>query len=124
MTDTVTPEFLDAFAQAWNRHDAAAIAAMMTPDAVMFLSAGPTREGARFTGHDDIIAGANAVFSQMPDVQWLEARHVINGNRGISQWTLTATGPDGQRIETNGCDVFTFRDGLIAVKDTYRKNVG
>ncbi|MGB7302053.1 MAG: nuclear transport factor 2 family protein [Burkholderiaceae bacterium] len=123
MSDTVTHDFLDAFAQAWNRHDASGIASMMTPDAVMQLSFGPTKAGITYTGHDEIIAGANFVFAQMPDVQWLEPHHVIAGDRGISQWVLVATGPDGQRIETNGCDVFTFRGGLIAVKDTYRKNV-
>jgi hypothetical protein len=27
-------------------------------------------------------------------------------------------------VEANGCDVFQFRDGLIAVKDSYRKYTG
>ena len=48
MADTVTPEFLDAFADAWNRHDSDAIVSMMTEDCVMCLSAGPTKEEARF----------------------------------------------------------------------------
>jgi hypothetical protein len=25
-------------------------------------------------------------------------------------------------VEVNGCDLFTFRDGRIAVKNSYRKN--
>lgn len=29
---------------------------------------------------------------------------------------------DGSRVEVAGCDLFTFVDGRIAVKDSYRKN--
>jgi hypothetical protein len=29
---------------------------------------------------------------------------------------------DGERMEVDGCDVFSFRDGLIAVKNTYMKS--
>jgi ketosteroid isomerase-like protein len=123
MTDSVTPEFLDAFADAWNRHDADAIVSMMTKDCVMCLPAGSTKEGARFEGHDAIKGAARAVFARMPDVKWLNVRHFIAGDRGVSEWVLVANGPDGQKIETNGCDVFRFRDGLIAFKDTFRKSI-
>ena len=34
---------------------------------------------------------------------------------------FTATAQDGSRIEVNGCDIFTFRDGKIAVKNSFRK---
>ena len=65
-----------------------------------------------------------AVFARVPDVQWRNARHFIAGDRGVTEWTMTGTTADGQRIEANGCDVFTFRDGLIALKDSYRKIAG
>ena len=29
---------------------------------------------------------------------------------------------DGTRVEVHGCDLFTFRDGKIALKNSYRKN--
>ena len=32
-----------------------------------------------------------------------------------------ATGKDGKAIEVRGCDIFTFRDGKIAVKNSFRK---
>ena len=63
-----------------------------------------------------------AVFAQLPDARWNEPRHFVQGDRGVSEWTLTATRLDGQRLEVNGCDLFTFRDGKIAVKNSYRKN--
>jgi ketosteroid isomerase-like protein len=31
------------------------------------------------------------------------------------------TGADGKRIEANGVDIFTFRDGKILVKNAFRK---
>ena len=40
----------------------------------------------------------------------------------MSQWTFTGTRADGTRVEVHGCDLFTFRNGRIAVKDSYRKN--
>ena len=44
MADDVTTAFLDAFAQAWNRHDTNAIVEMMTPDCVLCFSAGATSD--------------------------------------------------------------------------------
>ena len=43
------------------------------------------------------------------------------GERGLSEWVFRGTRTDGTRVEINGIDVFTFRDGKIAVKDSFRK---
>lgn len=40
----------------------------------------------------------------------------------VSEWTFTGTQKDGRRVEVTGCDLFTFRDGKIAIKNSYRKN--
>jgi ketosteroid isomerase-like protein len=45
----------------------------------------------------------------------------VAGDRGVSEWVFTGTAHDGAAVEVQGCDVFTFRDGLIAVKNSYRK---
>jgi ketosteroid isomerase-like protein len=123
MEDSVTPEFLDRFAEAWNRHDADAIVACMTPDCVMYLSAGDDPKGLRAAGREAVRAAALDIFETLPDAHWVGAQHFITGDRGVSQWTFTATRPDGTKIRVAGCDVFTFRDQLIAVKDSYRKQV-
>ena len=49
----------------------------------------------------------------MPDAQWNGAAHFVDGDRGVTQWTFTATRPDGTKISSAGCDLFVFRDGLI-----------
>jgi hypothetical protein len=48
--------------------------------------------------------------------------HVVSGNRGFSEWTFRGTDRKGVKAEVRGVDVFTFRDGRIALKDTFRKN--
>ncbi len=48
--------------------------------------------------------------------------HFVAGARGVSEWTFTGTrASDGQRIEVDGCDIFTFEGDKIRVKDSWRK---
>ena len=67
-------------------------------------------------------AGFAEVFATFPDARWGNARHLVRGERGVSEWTFTGTRADGTRVEVHGCDLFTFRDGKIALKNSYRKN--
>jgi ketosteroid isomerase-like protein len=110
MPEAVSIAFLDGFAAAWNRHDTDAILSMMTEDCIFV-----------YRGRDAVRHGIEDVFATFPDARWNGPRHFIAGDRGVSEWIFTATGPDGARVEVQGCDVFTFRDGKIAVKNSYRK---
>lgn len=122
MEAEVTVEMLQAFADAWNRHDSEALMSFMAEDCVFEASAGREVAGTRYVGRDAVREGFIDVFANFPDAHWGNARHFVQGNRGVSEWTFTGTRTDGARIEVNGCDVFTFRDGKIAVKNSYRKN--
>jgi ketosteroid isomerase-like protein len=62
------------------------------------------------------------VFKMFPDAHFGNARHFVAGDRGLSEWVFTATSADGKKIEVNGCDVFTFRNGKITKKDSFFKN--
>jgi ketosteroid isomerase-like protein len=121
MSDAVSIAFLDDFATAWNRHDTDAILSMMTEDCVFEASRGHDVKGMVYTGRGEVRGGIEEVFATFPDAQWNGPRHFIAGDRGVSEWVFTATGPDGARVKVQGCDVFTFRDGKIAVKNSYRK---
>jgi len=112
----VTTEVLQAFA------DVDALMSFMTNDCVFEASAGPDVCGARYAGRDAVRAAFAEVWATFPDAHWGDARHLVQGTRGLSEWTFTGTRADGGRVEVHGCDVFTFRDGKIAVKDSYRKN--
>jgi len=118
----VTTEVLQAFADAWNRHDADALMSFMTEDCVFDSSAGPDLCGTRYVGREAVRAGYAEVWSIFPDAHWGAARHFVHGERGVSEWTFTGTRTDGTRVVVNGCDLFTFRNGKIAVKNSYRKN--
>jgi ketosteroid isomerase-like protein len=121
MSRAVTVSFLEAFADAWNNHDPDAIVGMMTPDCVMCLGSGPAPEGRRFAGVQAIRSAAESIFNTCPDIRWQNVEHFVSGDRGASQWTMLLTGADGKAAAWNGCDLFRFRDGRIAFKDTYRK---
>ena len=118
----VTTDVLQAVADAFNRHDADAVVSFMTDDCGFEASAGPDISGTRYAGREAVRAAFAEVFATFPNAQWGQARHFVHGDRGVSEWTFTGTRVDGRRVEVHGCDVFTFRDGKIAVKDSYRKN--
>ena len=118
----VTEDFLQSFANAFNAHDTRAIMSHMTEDCVFEASAGPDVYGERFTGQEQVRKAFENVFETFPNAHWSNAKHFILGDRGFSQWTFTGTRKDGTKVEVTGCDLFTFKDGKIAIKNSYRKN--
>ena len=120
--EEVTVESLQAFADAWNSHDVDNLMTFMTDDCVFASSAGPDVDGTRYSGWADVKTGFEQVFVAYPDAHWAVKGHFVAGDRGVSEWTFTATGPDGSPVEVDGCDAFTFRGGKIAVKNSFRKN--
>jgi ketosteroid isomerase-like protein len=115
-------QLLEDFGEAFNRHDLDALMSMMTDDPVFDASAGNDVNGERHQGQHAVRAAFAAVFAQFPDAHWGDARHFVNGDRGVSEWTFTGTRQDRTRVEVCGCDLFTFRGSKIAVKNSYRKN--
>lgn len=113
---------LNRFVDAWNRHDLDALMSMMADDCVFEASAGPEVQGQRSEGRTAVRAAYAAVFETFHDAHWANPRHFVDGNRGASEWTFTGTNKDGKHVEVNGCDLFTFRDGKIAIKNSFRKN--
>jgi ketosteroid isomerase-like protein len=121
-SECASAELLEAMFAAFNRHDADGVLACMTDDCVFEAAAGPEAHGRRIHGRDAVAAAFSQVWASMPDVQWRNTRHFVAGDRGVSEWTFVATRPDGSRIEADGCDLFTFRDGKVAVKQAFRKD--
>lgn len=110
-----------AFGDAFNRHDLDAIMALMTDDCVFNSFAGPDICGTHFEGQEEVRRGFMKIWEVCPDANFGETDNFISGDRGVSEWLFTGTTHDGERIEVNGVDIFTFRDGKIAVKDAFRK---
>ncbi len=122
MTNDQAMKLMDDFAQAFNRHDRNALVSMMTEDAVFETAMGPEPYGARHVGREAIGKAFAAVWEALPDATWDEARHTAAGDRGFSEWTFRGTDRNGNRTEVHGVDLFHFRDGKIAKKDSFRKN--
>jgi ketosteroid isomerase-like protein len=114
---------LVAIADAFNRHDLDAIMAFFADDAVFESPRGPDAWGRRFQGKAAVREGLAARFSGIPDVHYGDDDHFVSGDRGASEWTLTGTTTDGVRLEVRGCDLWTFRDGLVVKKNSYWKIV-
>lgn len=118
----ITIEFLQAFADAWNRHDVDELMSFMTDDCVFESSAGDESCGTRYEGREAVRMGYAKAWKDFPDARWSDARHFLSGNRGVSEWVFSGTQADGKRVEVVGCDLFSFRDGKIAIKKSFRKN--
>lgn len=114
---------LSAFGKAFNRHDADALVSMMTEDCVFRMAVGSDPNGAEVKGREAVRRAFLTTFENFPDARWIpRSPDFVVGNRGVSEWTFQATRKaDGVRLEMAGLDVFTFRDGKIAIKDAFRK---
>jgi steroid delta-isomerase-like uncharacterized protein len=109
------------FDNGWNRHDVDALMTFMADDCVFESASGPDVCGTRHVGPERVRAAFARIFSAFPDVQFVDVRHVVAGDRGVSEWIFKGTSADGRKVEVNGCDLFTFRDGKIALKSSYLK---
>jgi ketosteroid isomerase-like protein len=120
-TDTLgtLEQILDGF----NRHDVDAILAHFAEDCRYDAPRGTSPGGQAYIGKASVREGIAKRFAGLPDVQYGDDRHWVCGNRGVSEWLLTGTTPEGVRIEVRGCDLWEFRDGKVVRKDSYWKIV-
>lgn len=115
-------ELLVKHIEAWNRHDLEGLMSLFVEDCAFESSGGDDVCGTRYEGHDEVKGAFAEVLSSMPDANWGNGRHhIIAPDYAVSDWTLTGTLSDGRRLEVNGCDFLTIRDGQIVKKDSYRK---
>jgi ketosteroid isomerase-like protein len=114
-----TAEVVTRFNAALNRHDAAAVAALLTDDTV-FENTGPVPDGTRVEGKAAVAAfwekwiGANA------DAVFETEDMFVAGDRCTVRWIYRKM-RDGKPWHLRGVDVFTVRDGKIAAKLSYVK---
>jgi ketosteroid isomerase-like protein len=114
-------DMLRAIAKGFDSHDLDAIMTHFADDAVFESPRGSEPWGTRFTGVAAIREAFAGRFSGIPDVRYQGDDHFVDGDRGASEWTLSGTTTAGQRIEVRGCDLWTFRDGMVVLKDSYWK---
>jgi enamine deaminase RidA (YjgF/YER057c/UK114 family) len=113
---------LDKFAEAYNRHDVDGIMSLMTEDCTFVSYFGPDSCGQRFSGAEQVRTRVAAGLHDFPDARWDNVRHFVSGGRGVTEWTFRGTRRGtAELVERQGCDLFSFRDNKIWIKDTYQK---
>jgi len=115
---------LESLCDAFNAHDLDAVMAHFADDCVLEMPRGPDPWGARSQGKAAVREALAGRFRGLPDVHYGNETHFVAGDTGITRWTLTGTTAEGGKVKVNGCDFYTFRDGLVVRKDSYWKIVG
>jgi len=124
MTHESAVQMLKDMVVAFNRHDLDAFMTHFTDDAVFESPRGPESWGRRYEGKQAVREAMEGRIRDIPNVHYGRDTHFVIGDRGVSEWTLTGTTTDGQPLEMRGCDLWTFRHGLVARKDSFWKMVG
>jgi len=123
MANGASVETLKAITAAFNAHDLDAIMEFFVEDCSLDMPRGPEPWGLRLEGKPAVRAALATRFKGLPDVHYGDDRHWVSGDLGISEWLLTGTNVDGQRLRVRGCDHWEFRNGKIVRKDSYWKVV-
>ena len=114
-----TREVIDRFNEAFNHHDADALAAVMTEDTV-FEDTSPAPDGRRIEGKAAVVAHWRAWFARNPDAKFETEEIFVSGDRAVVRWIYRKM-RNGQPWHLRGVDVFTVREGKVAAKLAYVK---
>src|SRR4051812_35051223 len=107
-------EVIDAYNEAWNRHDLDGIVALHAPGMVFEnWNAAERAEGDAVRGH---IA---QIFENWPDLRFTGRSLYVGADFVVQEWTAYATHPSGKELTWEGVDLFPFKDGKILRKDVY-----
>ncbi len=114
-----TLDVVQRFNDAINRHDAAAVAALLADDTV-FENTAPAPDGTRLVGKAAVAAYWERWFVNNADAKFEAEDIVVAGDRCTVQWVYRKT-RDGKPWHLRGMDLLTVRDGKIAAKLAYVK---
>ena len=118
----LTAQDLGDLFDAFNRHDVDAVMSFFADDCVFNAIGGAEVYGTRFDTPEAISNAFSGVWKAMPDARWDHHSHFVQDDRAVSEWPFSGTNADGTRVEAEGCDLFTLRDGKIVRKQAFRKN--
>jgi ketosteroid isomerase-like protein len=118
-TSAKTRMVIDRFNEAFNRHDADALAVRLTDDTV-FEDTSPAPDGRRVEGKAAVVALWRAWFAKNADAVFEAEDVIVSGNRAVVLWIYRKQRA-GQPWHLRGVDVFTVRDGKVAAKLAYVK---
>lgn len=111
-----TLSVINAFNDAFNRHDVDDIMALMTDDCV-FENTSPAPDGERFVGAAAVRGFWQRFFAGAPNAHFVSEDVFTCGDRGLVRWTYRWS--DSGHV--CGVDVMRVRDGKVAEKLSYVK---
>jgi ketosteroid isomerase-like protein len=117
--ELTTRAAIDRFNDAFNRHDADALAECLTDDTV-FEDTSPAPDGQRIEGKTAVVAFWRAWFTRNADARFDAEEMIVSGDRAVVRWVYRKM-RNGQPWHIRGVDVFTVRDGKVAAKLAYVK---
>jgi len=117
--EQATRTAVNSFNEAFNRHDADAVAALLTEDTV-FEDTSPVPDGRRVQGKKDVAEYWRNWFAHNADARFEAEEMIVSGDRATVLWTYHKV-RNGQPWHLRGVDIFTVRDGKIAAKLAYVK---
>jgi ketosteroid isomerase-like protein len=121
MTDDAKLEILRDICAGFDTHDLDRIMAHFTDDCVFESPRGPEPCGRLIAGRDAVRIAFAGRLAGIPDVRYTDDTHFVAGENGVSEWLLTGTSTEGDRIEVRGCDIWTFRGDKVSVKKSFWK---
>jgi ketosteroid isomerase-like protein len=117
--DASTRMLVDRFNDAFNRHDADALALLLTDDTV-FEDTSPAPDGRRIEGKAAVVEFWRAWFVRNPGARFEAEEIIVSGDRAVVRWVYRKIRNE-QPWHLRGVDVFTVRDGKVAAKLAYVK---
>ena len=120
-TSQLTAQDLAETFDAFNRHDVEGVMCVFADDCIFYTVGGAEVFGTKIEGSTAIGKAFSAVWEAMPDAHWAHHGHFVHGDRAVSEWTFSGTNADGTKVEAQGADLFTLRDGKIVIKQALRK---
>ncbi len=119
----VSEQLMKDISAAFNSRDVDRIVSFFTDDATFWLARGPEPVGRTLAGKEVIRKALADRFKVIPDMRWEHKDYIFAGPNAISVWTVKGRSADGEDLNYQGCDIYTFRGDKICAKDTYWKIV-
>jgi ketosteroid isomerase-like protein len=117
--EQATRATIDRFNEAFDRHDADALAGLLTEDTV-FEDTSPAPDGRRVEGKQAVVEFWRVWFEKNTDARFEAEEIIVSGNRATVLWIYHKM-RNGQPWHLRGVDVFSVKDGKVAAKLAYVK---
>ena len=107
--EPTTRTVVERFNEALNRHDADAVASLLTDDTV-FEDTSPAPDGKRIEGKTAVAEFSRGWFARNPDARFEAEEMIVSGDRAVVRWVYRKM-RNGQPWHLRGVDVFAVLTG-------------